>query len=47
MQMVSMICLYLVDEVVIYVLDETSPMMLWLKLEELYMMKSRTNTLFL
>ena len=35
------------NEVVIYVLSETSPTVLWLKLEELYMAKSLTNTLFL
>ena len=46
MQVVNTICLYLADEVVIYVLGETSPMMLWSKLEELYMMKSLTNILF-
>ena len=42
-----MIHLYLTDEVIIHVFDETSPMMLWSKLEELYMAKSLTNTLFL
>ena len=47
MQAVSTICLYQVDEVMIHVLGETSSMMLWLKLEELYMTKSFTNTLFL
>ena len=46
MQTVSMIRLYLADEVVIYVLIETSPMMLWSKLEELYIVKSLTNTFF-
>ena len=43
----STIRLYLTDKVVIYVLDKTFSMMLWLKLEELYMTKSLTNTLFL
>ena len=47
MQSVSTIRLYLIDEVVIYVFDETFLTMLWLKLEELYMTKSLTNTLFL
>ena len=47
MQTVSMICLYLMDEVIIHVLDETSLTVLWSKLEELYMVKSLTNTLFL
>ena len=45
MQTVSTICLYLTDEVVIHALGETSPMVLWSILEELYMMKSLTNTL--
>ena len=39
--------MYLTDEVVIHVLSETSPTVLWSKLEELYMAKSLTNTLFL
>ena len=39
--------MYLADEVVIHVLSETSPTVLWSKLEELYMAKSLTNTLFL
>ena len=47
MQVVSTIRLYLADDVVIYVLGETSPTALWSKLEELYMAKSLTNTLFL
>ena len=47
MQAVSTIRMYLMNEVVIHVLSETFPMVLWLKLEELYMMKSLTNTLFL
>ena len=47
MQVVNTIRLYLTDEVVIHVLGETSPTMLWSKLEKLYMMKSLTNTLFL
>ena len=47
MQTVSMIRLYLVDKVVIHMLGKTSPTMLWSKLEELYMAKSLTNTLFL
>ena len=46
MQVVSTICLYLADKVMIHVLDETFPMMVWSKLEELYMTKSLTNTLF-
>ena len=46
MQMVSMIRLYLMDKVVIHVLGESSAMVLWSKLEELYMAKSLTNTLF-
>ena len=47
MQAVSTIHIYLTDEVVIHVLSETSPMVLWSKLEELYMTKSLTNILFL
>ena len=47
MQAVSTIRMYLTDEVVIHVLSETSPTVLWSKLEELYMAKSLTNTLFL
>ena len=47
MQMMSTIRLYLTDEVVIHILGETSSMILRLKLEELYMMKSLTNPLFL
>ena len=47
MQAIGMICLYLIDEVVIHVLDETFSMILRSKLEKLYMMKSLTNTLFL
>ena len=47
MQVVSSVCMYLADEVVIHVLSETSATMLWSKLEELYMVKSLTNTLFL
>ena len=46
MQIVSTIRLYLTDEVVIHVLDETSSTMLWSKLEKLYMLKSLTNILF-
>ena len=46
MQTVSMIRLYLTDEVVIHILGDTSLTMLWSKLEELYMAKSLTNTLF-
>ena len=46
MQVVSSVCMYLADEVVIHVLSETSPMVLWSKLEELYMAESLTNTLF-
>ena len=47
MQTVSTIRMYLADEVVIHVLSETFTTVLWLKLEELYMAKSLTNTLFL
>ena len=47
MQAVSTIRMYLTDEVMIHVLSETSPTVLWSKLEELYMMKSLTNTFFL
>ena len=47
MQVVSTSCLYLADEVVIHVLDETFPTVLWSKLKKLYMVKSFTNTLFL
>ena len=39
--------MYLTDEVVIYVLSETSLTVLWSKLDKLYMAKSLTNTLFL
>ena len=46
MQMVSTIRIYLADEMVIHVLSETSPTVLWLKFEELYMTKSLTNILF-
>ena len=45
MQTVSTIRMYLT--VVIHVLSETSPTVLWSKLVELYMVKSLTNTLFL
>ena len=47
MQAVSTIRMYLADEVVIHMLSETFLTVLWSKLEELYMMKSLTNTLFL
>ena len=47
MQIVSMIRLYLVDEVVIFVLGESSLMVLRSKLKDLYMVKSLTNTFFL
>ena len=47
MQVVSTICMYLTDEVVIHVLSETFSTVLWSKLEELYMAKSLTNTFFL
>ena len=47
MQVVDTIRLYLANEVVIHVLGETSPTMLWSKLEELYVTKSLTNILFL
>ena len=47
MQAVSTIRLYLVDDVVIDVFGETSPMVLWSKLKELYMAKLLTNMLFL
>ena len=40
---VSMIRLYLADEVVIHMLGKTSPIILWSKLEELYMVKSLTT----
>ena len=39
--------MYLTDEVVIHVLSETFPTVLWSKLEELYMAKSLTNSFFL
>ena len=39
--------MYLTIEVVIHVLSETFLTVLWSKLEELYMAKSLTNTLFL
>ena len=42
-----MISLYLVDEVVIHMLDETSLTVLWSKFEELNIAKSLTNTFFL
>ena len=47
MQVVSTICLYLADDVVIHVLGKTSLMTMWMKLKEMYMMKSLTNALFL
>ena len=47
MQAVSTIYMYLADKVVIHVLSETFSTVLWSKLEELYMTKSLTNTLFL
>ena len=47
MQMVSTIYLYSVDDVMIHVLGETSPTILWSKLKEWYMTKSLTNILFL
>ena len=46
MQMVSTIHLYLVNEVVIYVLGNTFSIVLWSKLEKLYITKSLTNILF-
>ena len=46
MQTVSMICLYLTNDVVIYVLGEIFSMVIWSKLEEIYMTKSLTNALF-
>ena len=46
MQMVSTICLYLTDDVVIHVLNEIFPTAIWTKLEEMYMAKSLTNALF-
>ena len=47
MQAVSMIYLYLMDHMVIHVLSETFPTMMWSKLEEMYMVKTLTNALFL
>ena len=47
MQTVSTIRMYPIDKVVIHVLSKTSSTVLWSKLEELYMTKSLTNTLFL
>ena len=47
MQTVSTIRMYLTDEVMIYVLGETSSMVLWSKLEKLYMVKSLINIFFL
>ena len=47
MQTVSTFCMYLTDEIVIHMLDEIFSTILWSKLEELYMTKSLTNTLFL
>ena len=37
----------LANDMVIYVLSNTSPMMMWMKLEKMYMMKSLTNVFFL
>ena len=47
MQVVSMICLYMMDDVVIYLLSETFLMVMWMKLEEMYKVKSLTNAFFL
>ena len=47
MQVVSTIRLYLMDDVMIHVLSETSPTAMWMKLEEMCMTKSLTNILFL
>ena len=47
MQVVSTIYWYLMDDVVTHVLSETSPMVIWSKLEEMYMTKTLTNALFL
>ena len=47
MQAVSTIRMNLADEVVIHVLSKTFSTVLWSKLEELYMAKFLTNTLFL
>ena len=47
MQTVSTICLYLMDDMVIHLLSETSLMVMWMKLKEMYMVKSLTNVLFL
>ena len=46
-QTVSTIRLYLVDDIAIHVLNETSAIVLWVKLEELYMGKTLTNSLLL
>ena len=47
MQTVSSIWMYLTDEVMIHVLDEIFSIVLWSKLEELYITKSLISTLFL
>ena len=47
MQMVSTIHLYLADDMVIHVLDEIFFIVIWMKLEKMYMVKSLTNALFL
>ena len=46
-QTMNTIRLYLMDDVTIHVLNETSPIVLWAKLEELYMGKTLTNMLLL
>ena len=47
MQVVSTICLYLTNNMVIHMLSKTSLMTMWIKFEEIYMMKSLTNSLSL
>ena len=47
MQTVSTIRLHLADDVAIHVLNETSPIILWTKLEKLYIEKTLTNMLLL
>ena len=47
MRVASAIKVCLVDEVIYHVMDEESPIAIWLKLESRYMSKSLTNKLLL
>ena len=47
MKVVAVIRLCLADEVMYHVMDDKSPVGIWLKLESRYMSKSLTNKLYL